>query len=81
MAKCDLCSSSCKAEEMTQLYPQYRTDGIIDLCQPCSKWANLTKLELLGRIGPQMQEAIRKRKGIKATPTKHWWQRCAVTHP
>lgn len=66
MAKCDLCGSDCKAQELVTLMDQYQAAGVRDVCPACERLANKLKSDMLAEIGPRMRAAISERKAASA---------------
>lgn len=62
MAKCDLCLKNCAIADMHELLPQYRINGVSDLCKSCLKWANEEKTEIALRIPTTMRSRILLKK-------------------
>ncbi len=56
MAKCDLCGSQCKVDEMQQLQFHLRVEGIEDLCPSCAKKVNSKYRELSVAVADNMKQ-------------------------
>lgn len=72
MAKCDLCGDACAANQMTELRPQFRVEGVTDLCPGCAEWARKVKDDALAEVPRVVQSAILER--LCAPPPLPWWK-------